>query len=123
MRNWSIPVGRVFGVEVRVHLTFLFLLVFVWFTDSINAGPSAPLRSLVWVNLVPGAINLLPAYPLDGGRILRAVFSQGMPYAEATRRAVNLGRAFSMIFILAGVWNTWLMLVGIFLFASAQLEE
>ena len=34
MRSWSIPVGRLFGIEIRIHLTFLFLLVFVWSTEA-----------------------------------------------------------------------------------------
>src|SRR5271165_1367653 len=189
MRSWSIPVGRLFGIEIRIHLTFLFLLIFVWSTeaatqdssaalrvlalvaivfgsvvlhelghalvargsgipakgiillpiggvtvldevhaipDPINAwkrdirvavaGPlvnlciaavsamaivsvvpgfplmakplvhlSALLRSLVWVNVYLGLFNLLPAYPMDGGRALRAMFSRRMDMVQATQ--------------------------------------
>jgi Zn-dependent protease/CBS domain-containing protein len=234
MTTWSIPVGRIFGVNVRLHVTFLFLLMVVWFTESAApagvgperglallgiifgsvvlhelghalvamhehvtvraiillpiggvtlmddvpyapsgaegssegearwrrdlrigiAGPlvnlviaalaaavlkgvapevvlwkhplvysGALLRSLVWANLSLGLFNLLPAYPMDGGRVLRAWFARRMPLVDATRRAVNVGQAFSLLFILVGFWNTWLMLIGLFLFIAAQLEE
>src|SRR5258707_1104854 len=191
MRSWSIPVGRLSGIEIRIHLTFLFLLFFVLSTDgatqdagaalrvlalvgivcgsvvlhelghalvargsgipakgiillpiggitildeahaipdSINAwkrdiriavaGPlvnlviaglsaivllavipgfsltarpllhsSALLRSIVWSNLYLGLFNLLPAYPMDGGRVLRAIFSRRTDMVQATQRA------------------------------------
>lgn len=81
------------------------------------------LRSMVWVNVFLGAFNLLPAYPLDGGRILRALFTRIMDFMRATRQAVTLGQACSMLLFFAGMWNTWLMMIGFFLFVGAQLEE
>ena len=190
MRSWSIPAGKFLGVEVRIHLTFLALLAFVWMSESTMKGNPSPLRglvlvalilgsvcvhelghawlsiregvkpqalillpiggiplsddsvppvtpektaifqrdlaialagpavnlaiallsgmvvleyfpqaqlwtkpfihsnhllrSLVWVNLYLGLFNLLPAYPLDGGRILRAYFARTMDLATAT---------------------------------------
>src|SRR6202167_2392629 len=189
MRSWSIPLGRLFGIEIRMHLTFLFLLVFVWSTEAATqdasaamhalalvgiifgsvvlhelghalvargsgipakgiillpiggitildeahaipdpmnswkrdtriavAGPlvnlfiaglsafilitvipgfsltarpllhpSALLRSIVWANLYLGLFNLLPAYPMDGGRVLRAVFARRVDMVRATQ--------------------------------------
>ena len=81
------------------------------------------LRSLVWINLFLGVFNLLPAYPLDGGRVLRAIFARKMDPVRATRRAVSIGQTFAMAFMFAGIWDVWLILVGLFLFAAAQLEE
>jgi hypothetical protein len=52
MRNWSIPAGRIFGVEIRIHLTFLFLLVFVWLTDSASHGTLSPGRGLALVGII-----------------------------------------------------------------------
>ncbi|MGA3212384.1 MAG: site-2 protease family protein [Terriglobales bacterium] len=231
MRNWSISVGRIFGVEVRVHLTFLLLLVFVWISEAATtrgttperavalvaiifgsvvlhefghalvatrsglparsiillpiggvtlteetarnephssreirialAGPMvnlliavltammvlafAPqnlllpplinsghlLRTLVWANLFLGVFNLLPAYPLDGGRVLRAIFLRRYDPVRATRSAVSFGQFFSTAFLLAGMagaiygreWSYWLMMVGFFLFVGGQLED
>ncbi len=81
-------------------------------------------RSLVWANLYLAGLNLLPAYPLDGGRILRAVFMRSMDSATATRRAVSISTAVAMVLILAGLFsNPWLTLVGVIIFSAAQLEE
>jgi Zn-dependent protease/CBS domain-containing protein len=236
MRSWSIPVGRLFGIEIRIHLTFLFLLVFLWSTAATQdptaalrvvglfgillgsvvlhelghalvargsgvpakgiillpiggitildeahaipdpvtawkrdiriaaAGPlvnllmagaaalillnvvpgvsltakpllhwSALLRSLVWANVYLGLFNLLPAYPMDGGRVLRALFTRRMDMVSATQRAVRIGNVFSILMIMVGMlistsagerWNGyWLMMIGFFLFTGAQLEE
>jgi len=230
MKSWSIPAGRIFGVEIRIHLTFLFLLLFVWLTESaprnaVSAAPrglalviiifgsvvlhelghalaslhagipakaiillpiggvtlldetrqplqpgtqswkqeirialAGPLvnlaiafaassillavapeikvwdhpyvasgnlpRSLVWSNLWLAAFNLLPAYPMDGGRVLRAFFARRMDPVQATRRAVSVGQAFAMLFMLVGMLsNIWLTLIGFFLFIAAQLED
>jgi Zn-dependent protease/CBS domain-containing protein len=80
-------------------------------------------RSTFWVNLFLAALNLLPAYPLDGGKILRAFFATSVDSMTATRRAVNIGNIFVALLMFAGLWDTWLMLAGIFLFFASQLEE
>ena len=81
-------------------------------------------RSLVWVNLLLAAFNLLPAYPMDGGRVLRAVFARNMDSVSATKRAVTIGQAFATMFMLTGMlWNIWMTMIGFFLFLAAQLEE
>ena len=81
-------------------------------------------RSLFWGNLFLGAFNLLPAYPMDGGRILRALLAERMDYVHATRRAVTIGQVFAMLLMMIGlVWNVWLVLIGFFLFLGAQMED
>jgi Zn-dependent protease/CBS domain-containing protein len=81
--------------------------------------------SFFWINACLCVFNLLPAYPLDGGRILRAWLAQRMEFRQATRRAVNFGHLFAGLFMLAGaaVNIQWLMLVGFFIFMAAQIEE
>jgi Zn-dependent protease/CBS domain-containing protein len=104
---------------------------------SLTAKPllhwSALLRSLVWANVYLGLFNLLPAYPMDGGRVLRALFTRRMDLAQATQRAVRIGNVFSILMIMLGMlistraetrWDGyWLMMIGFFLFTGAQLEE
>lgn len=80
--------------------------------------------SLVWANLYLAIINLVPAYPLDGGRMLRAFFSRTMDPSAATRRAVSISNAISMVLIIAGLFSDkWLTVVGVIVFSAAQLEE
>ncbi|HEX6821593.1 MAG TPA: site-2 protease family protein [Candidatus Sulfotelmatobacter sp.] len=230
MRSWSISVGRLFNVDVRIHLTFLILPMFIYWTDyaahqgAVNGsrdmalvgiillavaahelgrmlaarryglvpkavillpltgvalydearserqnatlarareirlaivGPLVNLafaglaaavigamgrgidlwswpwlyarnlpRSLVWANLYIALLNLMPAYPLDGGRILRAFISRSIDLSSATRRAVSISTAIAMVLILAGLFSdSWLTMVGVIIFSAAQLEE
>lgn len=237
MRNWSIPIGKLFGVEVRLHFTFVFLLAFIWMAESSMKSNSTParvvglvgiifgavvvhelghalaamreglhakaiillpiggitlledsqppvatgqatwkrdvrialagplvniaialiagtvvlmkfpeahlwvkplvhsnhlLRSLVWANLYLGLFNLLPAYPMDGGHVLRALFSRTTDLASATRRAVSIAHALAMLVIVVGMLllfqggypDSYLIVtLGFFLLIGAQVEE
>ena len=58
MRSWAIRVGRVFGIELRIHLTFLFLVAFVWLTESAPHHPADPQRVLALVGLIFGCVLL-----------------------------------------------------------------
>ncbi|HKV79885.1 MAG TPA: site-2 protease family protein [Candidatus Sulfotelmatobacter sp.] len=230
MRSWSVSVGRIFGVDIRIHLTFLILPVFIYWTDyatrqqnangardlalvgiilacvaahefghmlaarryglipkavillpltgvalydesriekqaatliwkrevrialmgplmnlalaslaaavitAANSGielwrfpffsPANIPRSIVWANLYLAGLNLLPAYPLDGGRLVRVYFAHKLDVSSATRRAVTISTAMSMVLIFAGLFsNPWLTMVGVIIFSAAQLEE
>jgi len=227
MRSWSIPIGRLFGVDVRLHLTFLILPLFTYWMEyrvrqgsangprdlalagiilacvglhecghmlsarrtgiipkavvllpltgvalyddsrtdrsgawkrEINLAMIGPLvsialaglsaaavtiaapnvdlwkwplltasnlpRSIIGANFYIAALNLLPAYPLDGGRVLRALFSRSIDVASATQRAVSISTAIALVLIFAGPFsNSWLTMVGVIIFSAAQLEE
>ena len=79
MRSWSIPAGQWFGINVRVHLTFFFLLVFVWITESPNktVDGASLLRSLAFTGIVMGAVLAHElahlAVSLRGGPLPRAI--------------------------------------------------
>ncbi|MFQ5777586.1 MAG: CBS domain-containing protein [Terriglobia bacterium] len=85
----------------------------------------ALLLSLFWSNLYIGLFNLIPAYPLDGGRVFRAWLAGRMDYVEATRRAVGVGQFFSLLLILGGLilGEPWLVVIGLFIFWAALAEE
>ncbi len=231
MRSWSIPVGRLFGVDIRIHLTFFILPTFIYWTDyAVRQGnatgprdmaivgiilacvaahecghmlaarrvglipkavillpltgvalydesrtekPQSPAllwqrevrlalvgplvslalaglaaavvtaagrggdlwkwpflqaanlpKSLVWANLYLAILNLMPAYPLDGGRVLRAFLSRTLDVSTATRRAVSISNAIAMVLMIAGLFSdNWLTMVGVIVFSAAQLEE
>ncbi len=79
--------------------------------------------SFFWINAFLFALNLLPAFPLDGGRIFRAWLAQRIDFHQATRRAVSLGNLFAIFLMLAGVWAQPLVLIGFFIFMATQMEQ
>lgn len=224
MRSWSAPVGRFGDVYVRIHLSYLFLLVAVWMMEYQAMGPAVfargtavvafmlvsvivhelahsigtfdrnlPRRVLILMPIggvtlieettmqvrdpvarpgvailgplsnlllaiagfvistavVPGIqlasepyitsanlprtfvvinvflffLHLVPAYPTDAGRLLRAKLALRMNAVQATRKAVSIGQLFSIALLFAGYYNNWLMIAGLLLFLSAMLEE
>src|ERR1039458_77509 len=58
MRSWSIPLGRIFGIEIRVHLTFLFLLVFLFSTEAAAQDATAAFRVLGLFGILFGSVVL-----------------------------------------------------------------
>lgn len=92
------------------------------FTEPVVYAGNLP-RSFVIINLFLAAIHLTPAYPMDGGRVLRAELAKRMNPMLATRKAVSLGQLFATALLFGGFWNTWLMIAGFMLFLSAMLEE
>lgn len=86
--------------------------------------PATLLGYLAVTNLVVMAFNLLPAFPFDGGRMLRAMLVPGVGRERATRIAVILGVAFAVIFIGVGIWqrNPILVILGIFVVFAARAE-
>ncbi len=83
------------------------------------------LADLFVVNLMLGLFNLLPAFPMDGGRILRAGLARWMGNLRATRVAAKLGRLVAVAFVvIAAVYGQlFLGLIGAFIFFAATAEE
>ncbi|MFN7171108.1 MAG: site-2 protease family protein, partial [Candidatus Omnitrophota bacterium] len=77
-----------------------------------------------WINPLLAFFNLLPAFPMDGGRILRAFLAQRMNYKKATHIAVQLGHLFAILFIFFGIRYNHLLLIVIafFVYFAASQE-
>jgi Zn-dependent protease/predicted transcriptional regulator len=112
-----------FGIAAASALFVLLAAPGVGLAARPWVGSANLMRSLVWVNFFLGLFNLLPAYPLDGGRVLRARLSLRMDFLLATRRAVTIGQAFAIGFFLLGMYELWFTVLGFFVFVAAQLEE
>lgn len=79
---------------------------------------------MVFINFLLAFFNLLPAFPLDGGRVLRSILAQHMSYVRATRAAVTTGQVFAFMLGIAGLLlGAWLwILIAIFIYMGAEQE-
>jgi len=81
------------------------------------------LQTLLQVNVTLVLFNLLPAFPMDGGRMLRAALASRTDPARATRTAARIGRGFAMLFAFAGfVYNPFLLFIAAFVWMAGQQE-
>lgn len=82
------------------------------------------LSKLAWVNVALVVFNMIPAFPMDGGRVLRATLALAMPHAAATRVAVGVGRFAAVGLGLLGLMtgNLMLMLIAGFVFLAGGAE-
>ncbi len=82
------------------------------------------LAELARINLMLGVFNLLPALPMDGGRILRAYLAKRVGFYRATAQSARLARWLAGGLAVAGlVYSSWLLVLAIFLFVMALAEE
>lgn len=95
-------------------------------------GLHAFLISLLKANVTLFLFNFLPAFPMDGGRLLRAVLALVLPYRRATTIAAWVGQGLAILFVMiglsghelvAGLTPLWLLLIGGFIFFGAETEE
>jgi len=79
---------------------------------------------LALLNVVLAGFNMLPAFPMDGGRVLRALLARNQPHAQATQRAAAIGKAFAFIMGLIGLFNFQLLLIvlAFFIYMAASGE-
>ena len=133
--NGIFPSG---GAELRIALAgpavSLFLGLALLGVAAAVPLPDAVEGVIAWlgrINLILLAFNMLPALPLDGGRVLRALlWIRSDDFMRATRTAGALGRAFGTLLVVLGVFGIfagafaglWFIAIGFFLSAAAQAE-
>lgn len=93
------------------------------FSPSLDSW-SGMLANVFWINPMLGLFNLVPAFPMDGGRLLRSLLAFRLNYLTATRISVFFGRFFAILFFLLGVWkgHGMLVLVGLYVYFAASSE-
>ena len=105
----------------------------LWIVIGLTSGIPAPemmehtgiplaLR-LFTVNIWLVLFNMIPAFPMDGGRVLRALLAMGMNYARATQVAASIGQGIAFLFFIIGLWwNPLLLLIAVFVYFGASSE-
>lgn len=90
---------------------------------STNMAAAGFVTQLISINVVLVLFNLLPAFPMDGGRVLRAVLAMFLPYARATQIAAACGQVMAVLFGIVGFFTNWmLILVAFFVYFAARSE-
>ncbi|ELZ47217.1 peptidase M50 [Halorubrum californiense DSM 19288] len=79
---------------------------------------------LALLNVVLAVFNMLPAFPMDGGRVLRALLARNQPHAQATQRAAAVGKVFAFLMGIIGLFSFQLLLIvlAFFIYIAASGE-
>jgi len=107
-----IVAGLLLGIDVQLR------------ADLTHLGWADALPYLIFTNIGLAVFNLVPAFPMDGGRVLRALLATVMPHARATAVAVKVGQGLAWILGLVGLWDgnfVWI-LIAIFVYSGAAQE-
>jgi len=122
---WVALAGPAVNVVIAMGLFFLLLLQGQYVPlayISINGRPF--FENVMWMNVFLVAFNMLPAFPMDGGRVLRALLAMRLDYARATQLAATIGQGMALLFAFAGLfWSPFLIFIALFVWIGAAQES
>jgi Zn-dependent protease len=121
---WVALAGPAVNVVIATAL-FAWLQFTAAFTPleqlSVTSGPF--LERLMVVNIFLIVFNMLPAFPMDGGRVLRALLATRLDYARATQIAASIGQFMALLFAFLGIFgNPFLLFISLFVWIGAAQE-
>lgn len=117
------------GPLTSLIIGFVCLFTYRYLISSNPALSQNPAYLILWIlgsmNIVLGVFNLLPAFPMDGGRVLRSFYARKMSYVKATQSAASVGKFFAILMAIFGVFvgNLWFPLIALFIYIGASEEE
>jgi len=126
---------REFWIAVAGPAVNLAIAAVVGVGVAVTGGSFAPetltdpnanlLGALLWINLALAGFNMLPAFPMDGGRVLRSLMALKQDYARATQTAATVGQGMAILFGLFGLiaFNPVLLFIALFVYIGAQQES
>ena len=121
---WVALAGPAVNVVAAIVL-FGYLIVSGTFQPltSLSISTGSLIERLMIVNLWLVLFNLIPAFPMDGGRVLRALLGLRLEYVQATQIAANVGQAFAFLFGFIGLFsNPFLVFIALFVWMGASQE-
>jgi len=133
-KPWHEFLVAVAGPAVNIVIALISFSVLFLFDKSIFppaeneidliSKPENILPMLFWMNIILGVFNMIPAFPMDGGRVLRALLSIRMGRVKATKIASIVGQLFAVGFIVYGIYAVHYVLpfIGVFIFLMARAE-
>jgi Zn-dependent protease/CBS domain-containing protein len=117
--------GPAVNVVIAIILFIILLVGGVQNFDVTQLGnpDSGILQRLLVTNIWLVLFNLIPAFPMDGGRVLRALLALRLPYARATQLAASIGQGMAFLFGFLGLlYNPFLIIIALFIFLGASQE-
>ena len=125
------PKGEIYMALAGPFSSYVLGLIFFIFYKLLGEyhGLKAIAYYLLQINFILGTFNLIPGFPMDGGRVLRAfLWQKSGDYLSATRKASKAGERIALFFIILGfislftgyLGSVWLLLIGWFLYTAAQ---
>lgn len=115
------------GPTLNVGLALVLAVILAAAGADFWPGPTPDLQTfaarLLWINLALAVFNLIPAFPMDGGRMLRALLAMPLGFARATQIAAKVGFAIALVFVLLGlIYNPILAVIGFVVWVLARQE-
>lgn len=121
---WVALAGPAVNVVIA-GIIFLYLVL----TNSLSPFTSMSLTGgsflerLMTVNVILAVFNLIPAFPMDGGRVLRALLALKLDYVQATQIAATIGQGIALLFGFIGLFtNSFLLFIALFVWIGAAQE-
>jgi Zn-dependent protease/CBS domain-containing protein len=115
------------GPAVSLLIGSLLIILFEILKTDISINPFVRLLWLIaYINIILFIFNLIPAFPMDGGRVLRAVLAGSMSYKKATSIAANVGKMFAIFLGIIGLMipgGLWYILIAFFIYIGATEED
>jgi Zn-dependent protease len=116
------------GPAVNVVIVAL-LAAYLWITNTLTSDNQLMMTTAAFVERIMGVniflilFNMIPAFPMDGGRVLRALLATRLAYIRATRISANLGQSIALLFGVIGLfYNPILLFIAFFVWMGAAQE-